>query len=100
MDTTDMQNESGCFYKDGVIYQVAEGGIVLALSLEAVAARVQANGDADAEEGLVDALAPEVVDEVPDGAIAFGDIECLFGEDALCEIEDAWVAYEERSAAA
>jgi len=93
------QNESGCFYKDGVIYQVAEGCIVLALSLEAVAARVQANGDEDAEEGLIDALAPEVVDEVPDGAIDFRDIAFIFGEDALCEIEDAWVAYEERSSA-
>ena len=94
------QNESGCFYKDGVIYQVAEGCIVLALSLEAVAARVQANGDEDAEEGLIDALEPEVVEAIPDGAIDYHDIAFIFSEDALCEIEEAWIAYEERSAAA
>ena len=100
MNTKSIEDKAGCFYKDGVVYQQADGGVVLALSLEAVAARVQADGDEDAEEGLIDALAPEVVDEVPDGAIDFRDIAFICGEDALCEIEDAWVAYEERSSAA
>lgn len=91
--------EAGCFYKDGVVYQQADGGVVLALSLEAVAARVQANGD-ESEDGLVGALEPEVVEAIPDGAIDFQDVAFIFSEDALCEIEDAWIAHEERSAAA
>lgn len=92
----------GSFYKDGVVYQVTVDGRVLALSMEAVAARLQAIGEDDTEsikEEMVDALRPEVVSSVPEGSICFGDIEAVLSEDARCEIEDAWIAYADQETA-
>lgn len=97
-----MTEKNHSYYKDGMVYHTTEAGQVLALSLEAVAARLQAISEDTSEiidEALVDVMRPELVDAVPEGAICFGDVESIFSEDALCEIEDAWAEYADQESA-
>lgn len=97
-----MTEKNHSYYKDGMVYHTTETGQVLALSLEAVAARLQAIAEDTSEiidEAMVDVLRPEMVDAVPEGSICFGDVESIFSEDARCEIEDVWSEYADQEAA-
>lgn len=97
-----MTETNHSYYKDGMVYHVTEAGQVLALSMESVAARLQAISEDTSEiidEAMVDVLRPELMDAVPEGAICFGDVESIFSEGALCEIEDAWAEYADQESA-